>query len=352
MKPPGKATGQAADVGWPRYAVAVPRHLQHVADHPPDTIQQVPIAAVRPGYTPRLAGESDEHARLLAASDVVLPPVLVQRTTMRMIDGVHRLRAAQLRGEKTIAVQFFDGDDNAAFIAAVRANNAHGLPLTLADREAAAARLLAAHPQYSDRSIAAIAGLSAPTVREIRRRNHPDVTTTTRIGQDGRVRPLDSTEARRLAAEAIAAHPGASLRTIARIAGLSPTTVRDVRERMRRSDDPIPEGVRKATPAAAPVDAVGDPPATSVDGGSHDQPGAHQAGPGRSGLLENLRRDPSLRFTESGRTLLRLLAVRGGGPPDRDMLESLPPHCAYTIAAFARACASEWLDFASELERR
>jgi hypothetical protein len=63
---------------------------------------------------------------------------------MRVIDGMHRLRAAQLRGDHGVEVKFFDGDADEAFIAAVRANITHGLPLTLADRKAAAQRILAA----------------------------------------------------------------------------------------------------------------------------------------------------------------------------------------------------------------
>jgi hypothetical protein len=35
-----------------------------------------------------------------------------------------------LRGEKQIAVRFFEGSDDLAFVLAVRANTAHRLPLT------------------------------------------------------------------------------------------------------------------------------------------------------------------------------------------------------------------------------
>jgi hypothetical protein len=59
---------------------------------------------------------------------------------MRVLDGMHRVRAAILRGDAVIAAVFFDGDADAGFVEAVRANISHGLPLTVADRKAAVAR--------------------------------------------------------------------------------------------------------------------------------------------------------------------------------------------------------------------
>jgi hypothetical protein len=41
---------------------------------------------------------------------------------------------------------FFDGDADAGFVEAVRANISHGLPLTVADRKAAAGRILGLYP--------------------------------------------------------------------------------------------------------------------------------------------------------------------------------------------------------------
>ncbi|RQX33168.1 hypothetical protein DLJ57_19775, partial [Micromonospora chalcea] len=131
--------------------------------------ETVPVSALLPGDSPRLAGENVEHIRLLAAMHD-LPPILVQRGTMRVIDGMHRLRAAKLRGDETVRVTFFDGDDAAAFLLSVDANIKHGLPLSRADREAAATRILRLYPQWSDRAVAAAAGLSPTTVSGIRRR--------------------------------------------------------------------------------------------------------------------------------------------------------------------------------------
>src|SRR5256885_8556385 len=126
--------------------------------------ERVPIDSLLPADSPRLSGESMEHARVLAASEAVLPPIVVHRSTRRVIDGMHRLKAAALRGQSDIVVRFYEGDNDEAFIVAVETNIAHGLPLSLADRTAAAVRIIATRPQWSDRRIASITGLAATTV--------------------------------------------------------------------------------------------------------------------------------------------------------------------------------------------
>ncbi|MGH3683128.1 MAG: ParB/RepB/Spo0J family partition protein, partial [Natronosporangium sp.] len=110
--------------------------------------------------SPRLHGEDVSHTRLLAQTHASLPPILVHWPTMRVVDGVHRVQAARLRGETSIRAVFFDGDENAAFVKAVEANVSHGLPLSIDDRRVAAARIIALYPDWSDRAVAASAGLS------------------------------------------------------------------------------------------------------------------------------------------------------------------------------------------------
>src|SRR3981081_155007 len=92
---------------------------------------------------------------MLAEASGALPPIMVHRPTMRVIDGVHRVRAALLNGITEIEGRLLDWDENAAFILAVTANIAHGLPLNPADRAAAAARIIACQPLWSDRAVAA-----------------------------------------------------------------------------------------------------------------------------------------------------------------------------------------------------
>src|SRR5215468_7564465 len=60
--------------------------------------------------SPRLQGIDVSHVRALAQIEDDLPPILVHRSTMQVIDGMHRLGAAQLNGRDTINVQFFEGD--------------------------------------------------------------------------------------------------------------------------------------------------------------------------------------------------------------------------------------------------
>jgi len=296
------------------------------------------------GNSPRLAGESLEHVKVLAEVDDPLPPILVHRQTMRIVDGMHRMRAAQLRGEEFIAVEFLDCDDEQAFVAAVEANTRHGMPLTLADREAAAARIIRSRPESSDRSIASITGLSPRTVAAVRRRIPQVGEPSKRIGRDGRVRPLSSAEARRTAGEFIRRNPTASLRDVAKRTGLSPATVLDVRERLYRGEDPVPERLRsdEITPMMPDV----------RDGAAGKSFAAARESRDHQLLLRKLNRDPSLRFSETGRSLLRWLSSKSMNADSlEELTENMPLHCTYTIAEIARGFANEWLAFADNLER-
>jgi ParB-like chromosome segregation protein Spo0J len=293
--------------------------------------------------SPRLDGVNMQHVRLLAQLDTDLPPILVHRPSMRVVDGMHRLRAARLAGRSTIAAQFFDGDEHEAFVLAVTTNIAHGLPLTLADREAAAARILAARPYTSNRSVAKIAGLAPKTLGAIRRRTAGAVEASVRIGGDGRVRRLDAAEGRRIASEVVASRPDASLREIAKLAGVSPATARDVRERMRRGDDPVPPRHDARWPAALVQPARSGYP-VGVDRSDRRDVAT---------LLQSLGKDPSLRFNDSGRALLRWLFARADGLEQwEDLVDAVPPHCAYLLADVAASCADEWSAFAAQLRQR
>jgi hypothetical protein len=310
------------------------------------TIHAVPVSALMGGLSPRLQGEDALHIQILAQVETPLPPILVQRSTMRVIDGMHRLRAARLGGRMTIDVQFFDGGDAEAVVAAVKANADHGLPLTLADRLAAGERIVALRPWQSDRWIAEVTGLAPATVGAIRRRSLAgDDAAGTRVGRDGRERPVDIAARRRAAADAIRQHPDASLRVIARLTALSPGTVRDVRQRVLRGDDPLlPASPR---PDAGPGRRA-EPHRTAA--GQRD---GWVAGRDRGTLLRNLRRDPSLRLTERGRGLLEFLTARTAGPAGLDDLVSgVPDHCLHAVARLARQCAAEWQEAARLLEER
>jgi transposase-like protein len=297
--------------------------------------QLVPIDSLLPADSPRLAGESVEHARVLADSDAVLPPIVVHRSTMRVIDGMHRLRAAALRGQREVLVRFHEGDDDEAFIVAVETNIAHGLPLSRADRTAAAVRILTMRPQWSDRRIAGVTGLAASTVGSIRRRSANLGDSGDRLGQDGKVHPRDRTTGRLRAAEFIKENPAASIRAVARAAGVSPATAMDVRNRLRQGRSPLPR----------------ESPGPGKYAAQHDHTARKARLVDAEAVLTSLRKDPTLRFADRGRVLLRWLDTHTVGLEQwKQHAHHVPPHSVHAIVKLARQNSAAWLEFAQYLE--
>lgn len=312
-------------------------------------IVSVPVVLLLPGDSPRLEGQDAAHVARLAEIDGPFPPILVERRTMRVIDGTHRLMATVLRGEETIEVEFYDGTPADAFLRAVEANVNHGFPLSQADRRAAAERIIKSHPHMSDRAIATVSGLGAKTVAMLRRQSgNPASQVRARVGRDGRVRPLNAGDGRLRAAELIAERPEASLREVARGAGISPATVRDVRKRLERGESPLP-----VPDAAAGTDADHEP-AVLQDASPEPAPLARAARLTPSdpaAVIEKLVRDPSLHQKESGRNLLRLLHNNAIGPQQwRDLTAIVPTHCGTMVGQLARQYAQQWLRFAESLD--
>jgi ParB-like chromosome segregation protein Spo0J len=345
-------------------SVPLPRPgAPHTGPHTATAIVMIAVSRLAPGHSPRLEGEDPAHVRTLAGIEGPLPPILVHRTTMRVIDGVHRLRAAILRGERTIAVCFFDGTQEAAFVRAVELNVAHGLPLSAAARQAAAARIVASYPHWSNRAIARSSGLSATTVAAIRARPSDLPPPEARIGRDGRMRPLNIEARRRCAAEVIAAQPDASLRQIAKAAGISLGTALDVRNRLRSGEDPVSPDRRPGGRPAGPTPAGPDGQVDSRDDGRALVPPPQTTtttttttAPPPESLarwFEGLRRDPSLRHSEQGRTVVRWLDQHVVRPDElTQLVEAIPPHSGYAVAELALACAEAWRHLAEELQRR
>jgi ParB-like chromosome segregation protein Spo0J len=311
---------------------------------PKRNVAAVRVSSLRPGYSPRLQGEEKAHIAWLAETEASLPPIVVERRTMRVIDGMHRLRAATLKGQETINVEFFDGSPADAFLRAVAANVTHGLPLSQADRRAAAARIILSHPQLSDRAIGESAGLSARTVASIRRSTGDVPQLNARVGRDGKVRPLDRMAGRRRAAELLAGHPRASLREVAKAAGVSPATAGDVRRRLARGEEPGPARSGAGTGAAAEPGEAGRLSAGRSAAVAPSTPAL---------ALQKLLRDPSLRYSEQGRQLLHLLLHNATGPAEWSGVAAVvPPHCAVTVVLLAREYARTWQSFAQELDER
>ncbi|GIF47573.1 hypothetical protein Afe04nite_21120 [Asanoa ferruginea] len=281
---------------------------------------------------------------LVAARE--LPPITVHRSTMRVIDGMHRLRAAKLRGDETIPVTFFDGDEAQAFLLSVHANIKHGLPLSLADREAAAIRILSHYPQWSDRAVAAAVGLSPTTASSIRRRVAlPAELDGSRLGRDGRVRPIDGSSGRRRAGAVIALNPDAPLRAIAQEAGISVGTARDVRARLLAGHDPVLPVQR------GPADGS-DPSSEPAPALRNRTVGARQNVQWPS-VRGNLIRDPAVKYAESGRAFVRWVDAHVVDPSEwSGIIGAVPPHWRKSVAELARSCAGAWLAMAQELEEK
>jgi ParB-like chromosome segregation protein Spo0J len=318
-------------------------------------VVSIPVLALRPADSPRLNGEDKAHIARLAQTETPLPPILVDKRSMRVIDGMHRLMAASLQGRETIDVVFFEGSEADVFLRAVQENIAHGLPLSQADRRAAAERIIASHPHLSDRAIGHSVGLAAKTVAAMRKRSGDGVPQSgVRVGRDGRVRPLNSGEGRRRAAELLAQQPGASLRDVARAAGISAATVLDVRKRLERGEPAVPmrRHANGSQVRAARATADGDESrATAIQFGPSAAWSPASADP--VAAVEKLLRDPSLRGTERGKRMLRLLHVNAVAAEQLpDVATGVPPHCVLIVVQLARQYAKMWQDFARELDGR
>ncbi len=296
-------------------------------------VESVSIADLRHGHSVRVRDVHADYVRQLAEDHDELPPIVVDRATMRVIDGRHRLLAKLRMGARTIAARMFDGTSSESYLLAVRLNLDSGLPLSPAERSAAAEQILCLWPQWSDRAVAAATGLASGTIATVRARSGA-ADTNVRIGRDGRVRPVSGVEGRLAAGRFVALHPDASLRTIATAAGISVSTARDVRERLRRGQDPVPPRLRSGRPDRAM-------PALAVP--ENQRPHA----------LAVLRKDPSLRGALIGRMLLRLLDSHSAVFTDwRRLADRVPPHCASLLSDAARQCAATWLRFAERLDQQ
>jgi ParB-like chromosome segregation protein Spo0J len=326
--PDDRASASAREVGAPAGAPVPAAGMDAMDDERTmpvrwraDGPQQVLVSALVPADSPRVDGENLAHAGMLAQVYAALPPIVVHRDTMRVVDGMHRVHAAQMLGSETVDAVFFDGTQADAFILAVQLNRAHGLPLSAADRKVAGLRIMASHPEWSDRRIAAVTGLAPSTIGALRAREGDRLAEPeARVGRDGKSRPRHSAAGRSRAEVLIAADPTAPLRQVARAAGISPATAADVRSRLAPGGSL--SGRRQRNP-------TGQLPTDSMD---------------------TLRQDPSLRFTEAGRLLLRLLELcamderRWAG-----LCGSVPPHQRGAVIRLAQQCAARWSGFAEYL---
>lgn len=317
----------------------------------------IPLTALAGGFDLRLAGDDSAHVRMLAeAAADRLPPILVQRGSSRVIDGMHRVAAAKLRRDAGIGARLVDCTDAQALVLAMRSNSAHGLPLSRADRVAGARNILAAHPDWSDRAVAEVAGMSAKAVASLRGgAGAPGHAEDKRLGRDGKWRPVNASEGRRRVVECLTAHPEASLREVARAAGVSLGTAHDVKEQLRAGADlGAPDGAvggaeneREAGPGTAVIRPARQPSARLRPTASGGQQ------PSLSTIMAKLAGDPSLRYTESGRAFLRWMARHAIQPAEwREFADAVPEYWLTDIGDVAAAMSEEWRQFSVLLRNR
>lgn len=289
--------------------------------------ERVPVGRLTTTLTPRLRQVDIGHARTLARSYGQLPPILVHRDSMAIIDGVHRLIASKLLGHDWVPVQFFDGSEFDGFVEGVRANSAHGKPLTFDERKRAARRILTSDREWSDRRVAELCGLSSKTVGAIRARaTGQDPQLSARVGRDGRRRPSDPGLVRLRVADLFRQHPEASARAVAAEVKTSQATVLDVRRRLERGEHPLPARLRRT--------CVTPPRATA---------------PNVQAAID----DTALTATEQGLEFSRWFdRSRVTNEEVERYFEAIPVSRVYVVADEARARSATWQWFAALVEGR
>src|ERR1700730_6804239 len=105
------------------------------------SIVEFTVTLLRPGLSPRSEQLCERHVALLVEVRGQWPPVVVRRSDLTVVDGHHRVEAARRLGMASISGVFFNGSDEDAYLESVRRNVEHGLPLSIEERKAAAARI-------------------------------------------------------------------------------------------------------------------------------------------------------------------------------------------------------------------
>jgi hypothetical protein len=127
---------------------------------------------------------------------------------------------------------------------------------------------------------------------------------------------------------------------LAKLAGWPDLSVRtvpdvpDVRDRPHRGDNPVPargrlSGEPRSRPSAAPGRAAR----------RQEAPPSPEGNP----VLRRLAGDPAFRGTESGRLLLRMLAMTElAAEKWQEIINNVPAHCVPLIKSMAAKRAAEW----------
>jgi hypothetical protein len=282
--------------------------------------ERVRVATLRVVQWTREAGLDRAHVAALEQSNGEWDPILIWGRHDVVIDGAHRVEAARRMGIASLRAHRFRGSADDAFVAAVRRNSRHGLPLAMEDRLRATRRILSRRPERSDRWIGDVCAVSAKTVARLRAelRTDPQMPALdSRVGRDGRVRPLRAAQARERILAALERDPAGSLRAVAAAAGASPETVRKVRRQLAAADD------RVLADSKEPLESDS------------------------SETRTQLRSDNALSDTEFMQWFLSKSIDDW-----TNFVDSIPLSRVYLVAGAARERAEQWANFALALERR
>jgi ParB-like chromosome segregation protein Spo0J len=305
-------------------------------------VVELRISQLRVGEGVRTGGLDEQHVELLMESVDSWPPIIVWGDDLVVVDGSHRVEAARRLGRYTVMATRFLGSPEEAFIEAVRRNVNHGLPLSVSDRRRAARRVLARNPEWSDRRIASLCGLSDKTVGRLRRMATGGIVSVDRrIGRDGKARPVQSGQVRERVRQALADNPDGSLRAIAAVAGASPETVRSVRASLL-----VGEGGSDGAPAAKAaanhdlstltvLSVLSSFEAEEPDLPHHDWVS-----------------DLALNASDGGTRFVKWFSSTDVTEEWHDFVWSVPLGRVYEVVDEARRRAAAWTSFASLLESR
>jgi ParB-like chromosome segregation protein Spo0J len=290
-----------------------------------DEAVSVPLEMLHPGQSLRLGDFKSTHIDQVARLEGSWPPILIGRADNSIIDGHYRYLAARRLGHAAIKCTYFEGDAESAFFEAVRRNLVHGLALSLRERERAGTRVLQLHPDWSNRKVAEVCGLSHMTIGRLRSESCPTGRNGRldgkRRGRDDKARPIDSVNVRNQIAGALSASPEASLRQIAWQVGSSPETVRSVRKELSE------KSTGNATDLVRELELVKEP------------------------ARDITLTDSALRATDEAKSFSEWFGNNGCADWSDHVL-SVPLSRVYEVADEARHRADQWMEFAHAVEGR
>lgn len=184
------------------------------------------------------------HVRRLVEQLDDSPPITVTPAGV-VIDGMHRVAAAQRLGRPSLLAITLDLSEADCWVTAARANTPSSRPWSARHRRAAVTALLELTPDRSNRSIAQAVGVSEKTVRRLRAcstaalpQSNASQAPGGRKGRDGRVRPARAGDAAAAVRAELRPEDTRSGEEVARAAGVSPSTVARVRREVARNRAP------------------------------------------------------------------------------------------------------------------